>query len=90
MQPNNIDVRVDRAAIYRRKGDWTNSLQEFERAVELAPRDANIAAEYGTTLVAMRRFAEADRVLTHALALDPAVMAAVRFLATNTSTDMET
>lgn len=83
LQPNNTEVRVDRAAIYRRKGDWTNSLQEFERAAELAPRDAGIAAEYGTTLVAMRRFADADRVLTHALALDPAVMQAVRFLGIN-------
>ena len=83
LQPNNAGVRLDRAAIYRRKGDWTNSLQEFEGAVELAPRDANIAAEYGTTLVVMRRFADADRVLTHALALDPAVMQAVRYLGTN-------
>jgi TolB-like protein/Tfp pilus assembly protein PilF len=83
LQPNNAGVRLDRAAIYRRKGDWTNSLQEFEGAVELAPRDANTAAEYGTTLVVMRRFADADRVLTHALALDPAVMQAVRYLGTN-------
>ncbi len=83
LQPNNTDVRLARAAIYRRKGDWTDSLQEFERAVELAPRDANVAAEYGSTLVMMRRFADADRVLTHALALDPAVMQAVRFLGTN-------
>jgi Tfp pilus assembly protein PilF len=83
LQPNNTEVHEDRAAIYRRKGAWTNAVQEFERAVELAPRDAGVAAEYGTTLVAMRRYADADHVLTHALALDPAVMQAVRFLGTN-------
>lgn len=83
LQPNNAGVHLDRAAIYRRKGDWSHSLQEFEAAVELAPRDGYTAAEYGTTLVLLRRFADADRVLTHALALDPAVMQATRFLATN-------
>lgn len=83
LQPNNADARVDRAAIYRRMGDWSHSLQEWQGAVDLAPRDAHAAAEYGTTLVLLRRFVDADRVLTHALALDPAVMQATRFLATN-------
>jgi len=84
LQPNNTDAHVYRAAIYRRMGDWSHSLQDFEGAVRLGPRDAQIAAEYGTTLVLLRRFADADRVLTHALALDPAVMQATRYLVWNT------
>jgi TolB-like protein/Tfp pilus assembly protein PilF len=83
LQPSNALVHQWRAAVYRRKGDWTRSLEEFQRSVELAPRDAIIAGEYGTTLVLMRRFADADGILTHALALDPTVMQAIRFLATN-------
>ncbi|MBV8740360.1 MAG: TIR domain-containing protein, partial [Sinobacteraceae bacterium] len=83
LQPNNSEVRLYRAAVFRRQGRWTESLAEFQRAVELAPRDAAVAAEYGTTLVIVRRYADAQRVLVRALALDPAVMQAVRLLATD-------
>jgi tetratricopeptide (TPR) repeat protein len=83
LQPSNAEVRLYCAAVHRRKGDWSRSLEEFQRAVELAPRDAHIASEYGTTLVLLRRFADAERMLTHALALDPQVMQATRFSITN-------
>jgi len=59
------------AFIYRRRGEWRRSLAEFERAAELNPRDSLSFTELGNTYSSLRRWSEAERALTRALALDP-------------------
>ena len=58
-------------AIYRRKGDWTQSLLAFERGLVISPRDSNLTGEYGITFALLRRYAEADQQLRIALAITP-------------------
>jgi tetratricopeptide (TPR) repeat protein len=51
--------------------EWRRALTEFERALELDPRDAGIPTEIGNLYLSVRRWSEARRALTRALALDP-------------------
>jgi TolB-like protein/Flp pilus assembly protein TadD len=81
LQPSNFDSRTFRAAIYRRRGEWRRSLAEFERALELNPRDSLGPTELGNTWLPLRRWSEAERALTRALALDPHNINAAHHLA---------
>jgi TolB-like protein len=81
LQPSNFDSRTFRAAIYRRRGEWRRSLGEFERALELNPRDSLGPTELGNTWLPLRRWSEAERALTRALALDPHNINAAHHLA---------
>ena len=56
------------------------TLESMERALQLAPRDANTIGEYGVTFVLLRRYAEADVQLKRALAMDADVTNAKDFL----------
>jgi len=49
--------------------------------VELNPRDSSHPAEIGATYITLRRWSDAEHVLTHALALDPHDALAAQFLA---------
>jgi TolB-like protein/Tfp pilus assembly protein PilF len=71
LQPNNANARAFYAWIYRRRGEWKQSLLAAERAAELDPRDPSIPADIGTTYISLRRWRDAERALTRALALDP-------------------
>jgi len=81
LQPNNADARATYAYIYRRRGEWKQSLVAAERAAELDPRDPQISFNIGVTYVALRRWSDAEHELTHALALDPHNVLATQFLA---------
>jgi TolB-like protein/Tfp pilus assembly protein PilF len=70
LQPNNSSSRMSRAAVYRRRGEWRRSLAEFERALELDPRDSGIPTEIGNGCLNLRRWSDAEHALTRALALD--------------------
>jgi TolB-like protein/Tfp pilus assembly protein PilF len=71
LQPNNANARAFYAWIYRRRGEWKQSLLAAERAAELDPRDPSIPADIGTTYISLRRWSDAERALARALALDP-------------------
>src|SRR5580704_4872480 len=71
LQPNNADAQATFAYIYRRRGEWKQSLGAAERAVELDPLDPSIPGNIGTTYVALRRWSDAEHAATRALALDP-------------------
>ncbi len=81
LQPSNANAHTYRAAIYHRRGEWQRSLAEDERAAELDPRDPVIPTEIGATYIGIRRWSDAERALTHALALDPHHVPAAVFLA---------
>jgi tetratricopeptide (TPR) repeat protein len=71
LQPSNSDSRTFRAAIYRRRGERRRSLGEFERALELDPRESSIPTEIGNSYLDLRRWSDAEQALSRALALDP-------------------
>jgi TolB-like protein/Tfp pilus assembly protein PilF len=71
LQPSNSDSRTFRAAIYRRRGERRRSLAEFERALELDPRESSIPTEIGNSYLDLRRWSDAEQALSRALALDP-------------------
>ena len=81
LQPNNANARGFYAWIYRRRGEWKQSLAAAERAAELDPRNPQIPTDIGVTFVMLRRWSEAERALTRALALDPHNAVATQILA---------
>jgi TolB-like protein len=71
LQPNSAVARAFHAYIYRRRGEWKQSLVAAERAAELDPRDPSIPRDIGVTYAALRRWSDAERELNRAVALDP-------------------
>jgi TolB-like protein len=71
LQPSSASGWQYRAAIYRRRGEWEQSLAAAERAAELDPRDSSTPVDIGATYLTLRRWNDAERALTRALALDP-------------------
>jgi tetratricopeptide (TPR) repeat protein len=81
LQPNNANARGFYAWIYRRRGEWKQSLAAAERAAELDPRDPQIPTDIGATYLNLRRWSDAEQALTRALALDPNNVVATGLLA---------
>jgi TolB-like protein/cytochrome c-type biogenesis protein CcmH/NrfG len=71
LQPNSAVARAFYAWIYRRRGEWKQSLVAAERAVELDPRDPSIPADIGGTYLTLRRWSDAEHMVNRALAIDP-------------------
>jgi len=81
LQPNNANAQSFYAAIYRRRGEWKQSLAADERAAELDPRDPQIPTEIGVTCNSLRRWGDAEHAFRRALALDPHNALAAVYLA---------
>jgi serine/threonine protein kinase/tetratricopeptide (TPR) repeat protein len=59
-------------AFYRQAGDWEEYRKEFQKAVELDPRNVNLLTDYGgDTHIRMGRFADAIRWYDRAASLLP-------------------
>jgi TolB-like protein/Flp pilus assembly protein TadD len=71
LQPNSAIARAFHAYVYRRRGEWEQSLVAAERAAELDPRDPSIPRDIGVTYMTLRRWTDAEHALARALALDP-------------------
>src|ERR1044071_2240255 len=69
--PNSVNVLTAIAFVHRRQGKMEQSLDELQRSAALSPRDNLLAREVGSTLVYMRRYAEANSAYDRALALVP-------------------
>jgi TolB-like protein len=69
--PNSVNVLTAIAFVHRRLGKMEQGLDELQRSAELNPRDNLLAREVGSTLVYMRRYAEAIPQFDRALALVP-------------------
>src|SRR6266568_3542478 len=80
LQPNNALAQQYCAAVYRRRGEWERSLADSQRAQELDPRDAGIPDNMAATCLLLRRWKDAERWLSRALAIDPHNMQAASAL----------
>src|SRR2546429_600468 len=69
--PNSANVLTAIAFIHRRQGKMEQGLEELQRSAVLRPRDNLLAREVGSTLVYLRRYAEANSAYDRPLALVP-------------------
>ena len=69
--PNSARLYVYLASVDRRRARWEDAIRNFDRSVELDPRNAFIFEEAGFTKIGLRRYAEAGLLLERALALAP-------------------
>ena len=73
--PNEADAYSAIAAIQRRQGKWAESTANFEKAVSLDPKNANVLFNLGLNYMAQRDFATADKIFDRAIAVDPQAFA---------------
>lgn len=69
--PNESDVASALGVIERRRGRWEESILHLERARQLDPRNVFTLWNLSETLTYLRRYVEADRLLTEAIAMAP-------------------
>jgi TolB-like protein/DNA-binding winged helix-turn-helix (wHTH) protein len=71
LTPNHSDAVAAMSYILRRQGRWEESLVMLERALESDPLNPSHLWNLGTSLILMRRHAEADEVLMRAIRFTP-------------------
>jgi serine/threonine protein kinase/Tfp pilus assembly protein PilF len=69
--PNAAGLYSALGAVDRRQARWDDAIRNFDRAVQLDPRNFSIAEEAGFTYMGLRRNAEAARFLKRAIELSP-------------------
>ena len=69
--PNDSAVYLQTAVTDRRQGRWTEALRNFDRAIELDPRNLEYLRNAAETYSFARRYPEATRLAQRALTLSP-------------------
>jgi TolB-like protein/Tfp pilus assembly protein PilF len=69
--PNSASLYVFTASIDRRQGRWAEAIRNFERAVDLDPRNFRFLEETAFTYEGSRRFFEASQFYERALNINP-------------------
>jgi serine/threonine protein kinase/tetratricopeptide (TPR) repeat protein len=69
--PNNSRVFFLMGLIQRRQGRWEESIRNFERAIEIDPRNVNTLRNIGDSYGMTRRYAELKSKLDRALTIAP-------------------
>ena len=69
--PNNAEIHVYIAGIYRRQGRWRESIASFDRALSLDPRNHGIAFPAANNYLFVRDWASASAGFNRALAIQP-------------------
>jgi serine/threonine protein kinase/tetratricopeptide (TPR) repeat protein len=69
--PNDPEVIQWKATIQRRQGHWEESTRNFQRAIELDPRNTRRLKELGLSYLCLRRYADQESMLDRALAVEP-------------------
>jgi TolB-like protein/Flp pilus assembly protein TadD len=69
--PGNADLHYTIGAILRRQGKFGDGVREMEQALVLDPRNAQLATDLADMYYLLRRYLEADRILTRTLELWP-------------------
>ena len=70
-QPNDSRVSEWKGAIERRQGRWEESTQDFERAVDLDPRNVETLQQLALSYEYLRRYADQKLILDRVLAIVP-------------------
>jgi serine/threonine-protein kinase len=70
-QPNNADLLAGIGLVQGRQGRWDEAVASLSEAIRRDPRSNIRAFNLGSTLSAMRRFADAERELNRAITLAP-------------------
>jgi serine/threonine protein kinase/tetratricopeptide (TPR) repeat protein len=69
--PNDARMFLLLGYIHRRQGRWEESARDFDRAVELDPRNLDTLLQIATNHDLFRRYAEEKLILDRALAIEP-------------------
>jgi serine/threonine protein kinase/tetratricopeptide (TPR) repeat protein len=69
--PNNAEIFQLLGSIDRRQGRWDEAIRNFERSVDLDPRNASNMIDVAYTYFKLRRYEEAIAMANRALALEP-------------------
>jgi TolB-like protein/class 3 adenylate cyclase len=69
--PNSSRLFVLTGAVDRRQARWDDALRNFDRAIELDPRDLITLQETSSTYAALRRFPRATQLIQQAVNLSP-------------------
>lgn len=69
--PNNPGVYHETALIDRRQGRWTEAVRNFDRAMELDPRNTELLENAAATYTGMRRYTEAAQLYRRVVAVSP-------------------
>jgi len=69
--PNNPEIYLLTAFIDRRQARWTEAVRNFDRAVELDPRNLQLLQFAAFTYQGLRRYAESNRLAERALIVSP-------------------
>lgn len=70
-QPNNMNLLIGIASVYRRQGKLKDALSNFKKASDNDPRSAGVQNEVGITSHLMRKYAEAEQSYDRAMNLSP-------------------
>ena len=71
LQPSNASVYFWIGVIQRREGKWSEAVANMKKSVELNPRSDENLTQLAFTLIALRRYAEAEPYLTRAIEISP-------------------
>jgi TolB-like protein/Tfp pilus assembly protein PilF len=69
--PNDAETYFLSAVIDRRQGRWTEATRNFERLVELDPRNVESLLDAADTYQKLRQYAESRRLFERAVAISP-------------------
>jgi serine/threonine protein kinase/Tfp pilus assembly protein PilF len=69
--PNDADVYWITGLVDRRQGRWTEAVRNFDRAVELDPRNSDFLAEAAGNYSGLRRYSESSELLERWIAVAP-------------------
>ena len=70
-QPNNSEILMWIAAVYRRIGNLELAKSYFEQALDLDPRRSEVAEEVGETLDLLREYDKAEKYYNMSITLQP-------------------
>ncbi len=69
--PGKSDIYLALAFVQRRQGLWEESLGNFEKGLQLDPRNSYVLGQVAEHLTIMHRYEDAGPLLRQAIALDP-------------------
>jgi TolB-like protein/Flp pilus assembly protein TadD len=69
--PNDAEIWDGAGAVGRREGRWDEAIANFEKARYLDPRNLSVIWNLAETLIAMRRYSQAQHAVANALLVNP-------------------